>query len=197
MNDNQYNYQGVLAILAARSKVIDWYAYEEQVKQLCAMACAQTATSDYVVKHEGTEMDFENGTLYMPSGTIRIERVRTLDGARLRWRKVNGLDIQILDYTAGTVKVDWWEIPADEQGLLPISYYQLDYCVAVCEFYIMRDAWLNKTISRIDMEVMKEDMRRARIRASAKRISVDEMEAGIWLMRNGIRFPNADVLKTL
>lgn len=194
---SKFNYQHVLSMLSARSRTIDWSGLESTVRDLCAYACVQSGGDSYWVKVKGEELPFTDGLLLMPEDTIRVVTATARSGKKVRYRLENQTDIHVLDYEEGYLLVDYWKVPYDEDGLPPISPQQLDYCAATCEYYVMRDAWLEGKISRIDMEHFYGMLLSTARKARKRRTTVDDIQRMAWMMRNGIFFPNPDILKAI
>lgn len=194
-NVQQYDYNAVYSILVNENPHIDFTGRKVQIKLLCAMACVATAPSDYVAKYEDDSFEFKNGILNMPVDCVRVVRLRTNEGKRIRYRLISNTSAQILDYTNGEVLVDWWGVPEDENGLPPISLKQLPYCVAKCKLVILREYWETGKITENIYAEAKRDEYAAHNQAVKKNMTADEMEASLWMMRNGMYYKNADILK--
>lgn len=190
------NYKSVLAQLQMQSDLIDWSGMEEKVKQMCAMACIRTAVKGYLEEVEDEEFHVSNGIAEMPMECVRVVRVRDGKGHRVRYNYTDGV-IKLLDYLSLNVVVDYWRMPLDEEGLPKVTMQNMDYCVATCEFYAMRDKWLEQKINNSQFGVFQERMSQAYNRAVHRKITVDEMERATWMMRNGIFYKNFDILKSI
>lgn len=189
-----YNYETVLSMLSARSRVLDWSGEKERIKELCAYAAVMSANDSYWNIVEDEEVQFSNGMLQMDGDTARIVRIRSLNGERIR-HKAKGTTAQILDYNNGTVLVDSWKIPYDGEGLPHMNMWQLEYACAVCEYFLIRDAVYENKLTISFMEMAEIKMKKALKVATKFRPSVDDMEKAAIMMRCGIFFPNADILR--
>ena len=190
-----FDYQNVLSMLITRNQTIDFAGRTEQIKQLSAICCVETSVADYVDKHYEEVREFKNGMVQMPNHTIRIVDVKRMDGSNLRYRLVANTNIQILDFIAGKVKVDWWGVPSDENGLPPISLKQLNYCVARCEEIIMKEKWIGGQIQKSVYDKFEADAILAYNAAKRSNVSKGEMDAATWMMRNGLFYRSSAVLK--
>lgn len=194
---SQYNYQNVIAVLSMRSKVLEWTGHEERIKEICSYAAVMSASDAYWRIVEDEEVEFQNGMLRMSPDTARILRIRTLAHQRIRHKVANATSAQILDYSNGTVLVDSWKIPYTDEGVPDMNMWQIEYAADCCEYYLIRDAWMEGKLSRIDLDQFERKMGRSLKVATKFRPSVDDMEKAMLMMRCGIFFPNADVLKTM